>query len=58
MILDYWSRGKLVFDRTVYTWLVAGAVALLVQQIAGGWWFIVAGAIAGSVAGGFVDDAS
>jgi hypothetical protein len=37
---------------------VAGAVAVAVHQMAGGWWFIVAGALAGSVVGGFVDDAA
>jgi len=31
-------------------------VAVAVHQIAGGWWFIVAGAVAGSVVGGFLDD--
>ena len=35
----------------------SGAVALAVQQLLGGWWFIVAGAVAGSVAGGLLDDA-
>jgi hypothetical protein len=30
-------------------------VALIVQHLVGGWWFIVAGAIAGSIAGGFLD---
>jgi O-antigen/teichoic acid export membrane protein len=33
MILDYWSRGKLTFDRTVFTWLVAGAVCAGYWQI-------------------------
>jgi O-antigen/teichoic acid export membrane protein len=33
MILDYWSRGKLGFDRTVFTWLVAGAVCSGYWQI-------------------------
>ena len=37
-------------------WIVAGAVAVAVYQLAGGWWFIVAGAVAGSVVGGFLDD--
>jgi predicted branched-subunit amino acid permease len=52
MLVPLW-RGV----RRGAAWLVAGAVALSVQQLAGGWWFIVAGAIAGAVAGGFVDDA-
>jgi hypothetical protein len=37
-------------------WAVAGAVALAVQHIVGGYWYIVAGALAGSVAGGFLDE--
>jgi predicted branched-subunit amino acid permease len=37
-------------------WIVAGAVALLVNHFVGGWWYVVAGALAGSIAGGFVDD--
>ncbi len=53
MLIPLW-RGA----RRSIAWVVAGAVALIVQQLIGGWWFIVAGAIAGSVAGGFVDDAS
>lgn len=52
MLIPLW-RGA----RRSIAWLVAGAVALLVQQFVGGWWFIVAGAIAGAVAGGFLDDA-
>ena len=52
MLIPLW-RGA----RRSIAWVVAGAVALVVQQLIGGWWFIVAGAIAGSVAGGFVDDA-
>jgi predicted branched-subunit amino acid permease len=51
MLIPLW-RGP----RRGAAWAVAGAVALLVQQLAGGWWFIVAGAVAGSVAGGFLDD--
>jgi O-antigen/teichoic acid export membrane protein len=32
-IIEYWSRGKLVFDRTVFTWLVAGAICAAYWQI-------------------------
>lgn len=52
MLIPLW-RGP----RRAIAWLIAGAVALLVQHLVGGWWFIVAGAIAGSVAGGMLDDA-
>ena len=51
MLIPLW-RGP----RRAAAWAVAGAVALLVQQFIAGWWFIVAGAVAGSVAGGFLDD--
>src|SRR5882757_1005268 len=51
MLIPLW-RGP----RRGAAWLVAGAVALAVQQLLGGWWFIVAGTVAGSVAGGFLDD--
>lgn len=52
MLIPLWAGAR----RSI-AWLVAGAVALLVQHLVGGWWFIVAGAIAGSIAGGFLDDA-
>jgi branched chain amino acid efflux pump len=51
MLIPLW-RGP----RRGAAWVVAGAVALVVQQLLDGWWFIVAGAVAGSVAGGFLDD--
>src|SRR5262245_2663630 len=52
MLVPLW-RGA----RRGIAWLVAGAVSLVVYYALGGWWFVVAGAIAGSVAGGFLDDA-
>jgi O-antigen/teichoic acid export membrane protein len=33
LILDHWSRGKLVFNRTVFTWLVGGATCAAPWQI-------------------------
>jgi 4-azaleucine resistance transporter AzlC len=51
MLAPLWRGAK----RSI-AWVVAGVVALIVQQAIGGWWFIVAGAVAGSVAGGFLDD--
>jgi predicted branched-subunit amino acid permease len=51
MLIPLW-RGP----RRALPWIAAGAVALLVQHLVGGWWFIVAGAIAGSVVGGLIDD--
>jgi predicted branched-subunit amino acid permease len=50
MLIPLWSGV-----RRGLTWAVAGAVALLVQHLVAGWWFIVAGAVAGSVLGGFID---
>jgi predicted branched-subunit amino acid permease len=52
MLVPLW-RGR----RRALAWGTAGAVALLVQHLLDGWWFIIAGAVAGSVAGGFLDDA-
>jgi 4-azaleucine resistance transporter AzlC len=52
MLIPLW-RGP----RRSVAWLIAGVVALVVQHLLGGWWFIVAGAVAGSVAGGLLDDA-
>jgi predicted branched-subunit amino acid permease len=52
MLVPLW-RGS----RRAIPWIVAGAVAVAVHHLAGGWWFIVAGAVAGSVVGGFIDDA-
>jgi O-antigen/teichoic acid export membrane protein len=33
VIIEHWSHGKLVFDRTVFTWLLAGAVCAAFWQI-------------------------
>lgn len=37
-------------------WVVGGAVALATDYLFGGMWHLVAGALAGSIAGGFIDD--
>jgi len=42
--------------RNALPWLVAGGVALAVAKLVPGWWFIMAGALAGSIAGGFLDE--
>jgi 4-azaleucine resistance transporter AzlC len=53
MLVPLW-RGR----RETVAWPVAGAVALAADLLApGGWWFIVAGAVAGGLAGSFADDA-
>jgi predicted branched-subunit amino acid permease len=51
MLVPLW-RGP----RRAIPWATAGAVALAVQLLAGGWWFIIAGALAGSVAGGMLHE--
>jgi predicted branched-subunit amino acid permease len=51
MLVQIW-RGK----RRAIGWVVAGVVALIAAQLIGGWWFIVIGAVTGSVVGGFLDD--
>jgi predicted branched-subunit amino acid permease len=48
MLVPLW-RGR----RRTIAWGIAGAVALATQYLVPGWWFIIVGAIAGSVAEGF-----
>lgn len=48
MLIPMW-RGR----RRALAWVVAGAVAWVVQALFGGWWFIVAGALAGAAAEGW-----
>ena len=51
MLVPLW-RGA----RRAIPWAVAGGVALLVAALIPGWWFIIAGSVAGGIAGGFVDE--
>ncbi|HEY0439293.1 MAG TPA: AzlC family ABC transporter permease [Xanthobacteraceae bacterium] len=51
MLVPLW-RGP----RWAISWVVAGGVALAVSWLVPGWWFIIAGALAGSVTGGFIDE--
>jgi predicted branched-subunit amino acid permease len=37
-------------------WAVAGAVALLFYFLVDGWWYVIAGSVAGIVAAGFIDE--
>jgi predicted branched-subunit amino acid permease len=37
-------------------WVVAGVVALLVHQFVAGWWYVLAGSLAGIITAGFIDD--
>ena len=51
MLVPMW-RGP----RLAIAWAVAGATALIVAELLPGWWFIMAGAVAGSIAGGLLDE--
>lgn len=51
MLVPLW-RGP----RKAMPWVVAGAVALVVQAFVPGFWFIVAGSLSGALAGGFLDE--
>jgi predicted branched-subunit amino acid permease len=51
MLVPLWSGV-----RRAIPWAIAGAVALAVAAFIPGWWFIIAGSVAGAVAGGFIDE--
>jgi predicted branched-subunit amino acid permease len=51
MLVPLW-RGR----RRALGWVVAGAVAWLTAHFVPGYWFIMAGAITGSIAGAFLDE--
>ena len=51
MLVQIWRGAKRAIG-----WVIAGAVALIAAQFIAGWWFIVIGAVAGSIAGGLLDD--
>lgn len=51
MLVPLW-RGP----RRSVGWIVGGGVALAVDHFVGGFWYVLAGAFAGAVAGGLVDD--
>jgi predicted branched-subunit amino acid permease len=51
MFVPLW-RGA----RRAVGWAIAGAVALVVSTVVPGWWFIVVGALTGSVIGAFIDE--
>jgi len=51
MLVPLW-RGA----RRAVPWAIAGAVALLVQYLVPGYWYIVVGALAGAFSGGFIDE--
>ena len=51
MFVPLW-RGT----RRAIGWVIAGVVALIVSYLVPSWWFIVAGALTGSIAGAFIDE--
>jgi predicted branched-subunit amino acid permease len=51
MLVPMW-RGP----RQASPWALAGAVAVGTSALMPGWWFIIAGAAAGSIAAGFIDE--
>ncbi|HVX99781.1 MAG TPA: AzlC family ABC transporter permease [Pseudorhodoplanes sp.] len=51
MLVPLW-RGM----RKAIPWCVAGVVALAVQKFVPGYWYLITGALAGSIAGGFIDE--
>jgi predicted branched-subunit amino acid permease len=51
MLVPLW-RGR----RRAIAWGIAGAVALATEYLVSGWWFVITGALAGSLAEGFAAD--
>jgi predicted branched-subunit amino acid permease len=51
MLVPLW-RGL----RWAIPWTVSGGIALLTFAAVPGWWFMIAGAVAGSLTAGFLDD--
>jgi len=52
MLVPLWNGHR----RTV-AWAVAGAVALATERLIPGWWFVIVGALAGSLAEAFLEEA-
>jgi 4-azaleucine resistance transporter AzlC len=51
MLVPLWSGA-----RRAISWAVAGAIAVIASGLMAGWWFIILGAIAGSITAGFLDE--
>jgi predicted branched-subunit amino acid permease len=51
MLVPLWTG-----PHRAWGWAVAGIVAVAVERLVPGWWFIVAGSIVGAVAGGYLDE--
>jgi predicted branched-subunit amino acid permease len=57
MLIPLWQNAPRRAKRAV-GWIVAGVVALAFERLFHGWWFIIAGAVAGAIAEGFAEDAA
>ncbi len=55
MLVPLWAGARNALGRAG-GWVVAGVVAVVVERLVPGWWFIVAGSVAGAMAGGFLDE--
>jgi 4-azaleucine resistance transporter AzlC len=51
MLVSLWQG-----PRRAIGWVVGSAVAIATAQLFGGFWYVVTGALAGSITGGFIDD--
>jgi predicted branched-subunit amino acid permease len=51
MLVSLWQG-----PRRAIAWVVGSVVAIATAQLFGGFWYVVTGALAGSITGGFVDD--
>jgi 4-azaleucine resistance transporter AzlC len=51
MLVSMWQGS-----RRASGWIAGSVVAIIVAQLFGGFWYVLAGAVAGSLVGGFVDD--
>jgi 4-azaleucine resistance transporter AzlC len=51
MLVSMWQG-----PRRASGWIAGSVVAIIVAQLFGGFWYVLAGAVAGSLVGGFVDD--
>jgi predicted branched-subunit amino acid permease len=55
MLIPLWQNAPRRAKRAA-GWIVAGVVALAFERLFHGWWFIIAGAVAGAIAEGFAED--
>jgi predicted branched-subunit amino acid permease len=55
MLIPLWQYAPRRAKRAM-AWIVAGVVALTVEHLVPGWWFIIAGALAGAIAEGIADE--